>query len=404
MLDENTRKYYTGFVWDVALNIVSSAIPIAVLQLVILPTIASATSSEKNGQIVTLISFLTLAAEPFGFALNNTKLLVNETYTMEKSRGDFNYLLLISIPLNAIIIIIGTIYYAPDGGAVFVFMMLLTSTIILLQRYFMVFFRLTLNYRRILLDSFFLCTGYLIGLLLFNTSRDWILVYASGSIFSLSQTLWHNKLLKGPIRRTPFFKNILKKNSILLFVEFMNSIVKYADRLILYPLLGGVAVSIYYSATIISKLISLAVTPLSTVILSYFSKMESLKRRTFYVMLSVGLTVGAVCYIFCVLIAESILNWLYPKWAAESMQLVYITTACAVVGAVNNIVRPAVLKFRNISWQLLLGGADTVLYIELAYTFFLIGGLKGFCIGLLINAIIQLFLRVVIFLTQPQST
>ena len=74
----------------------------------------------------------------------------------------------------------------------------------------------------------------------------------------------------------------------------MNSIVKYADRLILYPLLGGVAVSIYYSATIISKLISLAVTPLSTVILSYFSKMESLKRRTFYVMLSVGLTVGAV--------------------------------------------------------------------------------------------------------------
>ena len=200
------------------------------------------------------------------------------------------------------------------------------------------------------------------------------------------------------------FKNILKKNSILLFVEFMNSIVKYADRLILYPLLGGVAVSIYYSATIISKLISLAVTPLSTVILSYFSKMESLKRRTFYVMLSVGLTVGAVCYIFCVLIAESILNWLYPKWAAESMQLVYITTACAVVGAVNNIVRPAVLKFRNISWQLLLGGADTVLYIGLAYTFFLIGGLKGFCIGLLINAIIQLFLRVVIFLTQPQST
>lgn len=106
----------------------------------------------------------------------------------------------------------------------------------------------------------------------------------------------------------------------------------------------------------------------------------------------------------CVIIAPFLLKWLYPEWAAESCELIYITTASAVISAINTIIRPAILRFRNTKWQFWIGGSNAVLYVVLALVFIQIGGLKGFCYGLLINSIVQLIFRTCIFWFQPSES
>lgn len=50
--------------------------------------------------------------------------------------------------------------------------------------------------------------------------------------------------------------------------------INYADKILLYPLLGGTMVSVYYAATVFSKVVSLAITPINSVALSYLSKIN----------------------------------------------------------------------------------------------------------------------------------
>lgn len=394
------RISYKKFAGDAGLNIISVAIPIAVLQFLILPSIASSVGSIEYGQIVTIISLLTLCAEPLGFSLNNTRLLVARSYHNQKLEGDFNYLVLWCIPIIFFFITCGISYYAPSYNGLNTIFLVLISIFIFLQKYYEVDFRLNLNYRGILFISLFLCAGYIVGWGCFFVTGSWIYVYLVGCICSLGYSLKNNPLLHESLKSTTLFFSTLHTSIILLFVEFLSSVTKYADRMFLYPLLGGSAVATYYSATIISKMIILIVSPISSVVLSYFSRLNTLSRQSFLMMLGVTSVIGIIGYVGCILVARPVLNYLYPDWAAESMKLVYITTASSVINSAYCVIRPAILKFRNINLQVLLSGMDVVFYIIFSYLGYLFGELQGFCVGLLIYSVLQLSVRIVIFIFQ----
>lgn len=397
------KKRVIGFVKNVIFSLFSSILPIAVLQLFVFPRIATIVDSETNGLILSLVALLTLVSEPLGYALNNSRLLMNKEYEDKGLTGDFNILLLLSIPINVLAIILSTVFYTKEHDISVICLMVLSSTIILAHKYYMVYFRLQLDYLRIFISNFLLCLGYIIGLYLFAHSCSWLFIYIIGGALSLIYTFYKNPLLKEKIRFTNLIKKTIGKIGALLFVESSNSVIKYADRLLLYPLLGGTAVSIYYSATVISKLISLAISPISTVILSYFSRMDSFRKKHFVYMTIITGIAGLAGYFICVVIALPVLNYLYPEWAEESFKLVYVTTATAVVDAVNSVIRPAVLKFRSTKWQYWIGTTNATLYILLSLLCFKFGGLMGFCVGLLLNSCIQFVFRSVVFLRHEDK-
>ncbi len=403
MQKKKSIKEYIGFGTNVVLNMFGSALPIAILQLFVLPTIASKTGSLAYGQIIAMIGLLSLGSEPFGSALNNSRLLMENKYNERRIKGDFNYLIVLTVPISILLVVFACIFYVGEIGFFTIVSAAIISTTILLQKYYMVHFRICLDYKMVLVNSIVLCSGYLIGLFLFLKGGSYLLVYLFGGALSLVNTLWRNPLLKEPAKKTALFNETARCGGTLLFVEFSNSFIKYADRLLLYPFLGGTAVSIYYSATVISKIINLTVAPISTVILSYFSRMKTMTKRMFCRMLVFTAVVGVAGYFVCIVISRPTLQLLYPNWFAESFALVGVTTATAVVDAISSVIRPAVLKFRNVKWQFLLGGSNLVLYTSLAYVCYLLGGIRGFCFGLLINSIIQLIMRVIIFLRQPRQ-
>lgn len=77
--------------FDVFLNIVATAIPIAVLQLCIYPLIATNVDDEIYGLFLTQISVLTIISGSLGNALNNIRLVKMNNMSRQDITVIFRY-------------------------------------------------------------------------------------------------------------------------------------------------------------------------------------------------------------------------------------------------------------------------------------------------------------------------
>ncbi|MEA1853615.1 hypothetical protein U9M49_10960 [Cytobacillus sp. OWB-43] len=384
-------------IYDSILNIIATSLPLIILQLIILPITGNIIGDANYGLMVTLVSLSTLLSHPLGNVLNNVRLLVNEDYQKNRHIGDFNILLVNSIIINSILVIVGTIYY--EGQTSFINIVLIwgISCLNLVREYLIVSFRLSLNYKGILVNNIILGIGYLVGMLLFYIYEYWQFIYIVGALFSLLYIIMRSNLLKEGFTTTILFKNTSYKAVILFLSTFMNTVLSYADKLILFPLLGPAAVSVYYTATVLSKLITRVITPVTSVMLSYLVKMQEFKIKHFSLLIGLMTGIGLVGYYIIVVISEPMLYFLYPQWASESMQLIYITAATTVVGLISSVINPIILRFKNITWQLGISGVNLIITIISVFIFYYLYGLLGFCIGMLISSILKLIMMIFIF-------
>jgi O-antigen/teichoic acid export membrane protein len=385
------------FLFDSLLNIIATSIPVLTLQLVILPIVGANLGSDQYGLVITLISLVTLMSFPFGNVLNNIRLLLDKEYKERNIIGDFNILLIGSIIISSIFVIVGTIYYNGSFSIKNITFMVTISFLTLLRDYLLVSFRIELNYKAILINNVVLVIGYLTGTLVFYLSGYWQLIYIVGLAFSLLYILNNTSLLKEKFTITKNFKVTFNKSLILFCSSFLKTILTYADKLLLFPLLGPTAVSIYYSATIIGKIISMIITPVNGVVLSYLTQVSNFERKRFIHIILITSILGVIGYFLSIVISYPLLNLLYPNWASESLKLIYITSASVILEVVSSVINPFILRYNKINWQLYLSGTNVIVYIICTVVLFKTYGLIGFCIGVLVANAIKLILMINIF-------
>lgn len=386
------------FLIDSLLNIISAALPLLVLQLISYPLIAKVVGGEEYGLIITLISVITVVSFPLGNVLNNIRLLRDEEYKEANEEGDFNPLLLGS-SFVSILLIIYISFYIDSSLEILDFILLSLITVASLwKEYLIVTFRLVLNYKGILLNNIFMSLGYLIGSGIFLYLGNWQIIYFTGLLFSLIYILRHTSLHKEKFRFSNLFKITASKGLALYIANLLKNVLSYADKLILLPLLGPVTVAIYYSSTILGKIISMMINPVNSVILSYLVKVDNISLKNVIKMFSVSTIIGVFGYILTVWISPYFLGFFYKDWAEESLELVYITTATAIVGVLSTVLQPFNLRFNKISWQIYLSGIHLVAYVALCFYFFQIAGLKGFTFGVLMATVFKLIMQLSIFL------
>lgn len=383
---------------DFILNIIASAVPIIVMQIVILPIMGIRLGDKGFGLAVTLISMATLFSLPFGSVLNNIRLLMDNEYRKNNINGDFKILLTASIIINAIFMIIGTIYYEGRFSPVSIILVVLFSCLNILREYLIVSFRIKINYRAILLNNLMLSVGYLFGLLLFYFIEYWQIIFVSGSGFSLFYILKNSNIIYESFSKTKLFGKTLYNSLVLFFSVLMKTALTYADKLLLFPLLGSTGVSIYYTATLMGKILSLIFTPISSVMLSYLAKMSKIKIKQFVIIVTLTTVFGLIGYFIIIFISEPILNLLYPSWANESLKLINVTTATAILGVISSVINPVILRFNHINWQIVINLVNLILYTILVFVFYSFYGLIGFCFAMLIANIIKLLLMISVFI------
>lgn len=366
---------------NVILNMVASVVPIAVLQLWILPSLAKSLPESEYGLAITLISLVTVFSQTIGNVVNNIRLLSNSNYVATGDIGDFQILLLFLSVVNAIVIALGDVYY--EGGISFIniILMILFSGISLFREYYIVAFWIELDYSKVLNNNICLVLGYIAGSMLFQIWPRWQLIYLMGYTSSLIYTMCNTRLWREPLKKTIFFKKTIRDSMLLSISTILARSISYIDKLLLYPILGSHAVSVYYASSLFGKMVSLIVNPVNGVLLSYLSKMRNLRKDIFKLLIGSGIIVCTLGYVGCIMISRPILNILYPQWVDEAMAYIYATTLIAMIHAMISLVSPFVLKFCDMKWTTRINFISLIIYAAMIIAFAEWGGIWGFCVA-----------------------
>lgn len=376
-------------IFDMGLNIIAVAIPTLFLQLLILPSLAGHMSDSRYGLLVTLLAMLNVLPATLGNVLNNIRLLQNNRYEEKGLEGDFNLLLLIMAIIDVVVVSAFTVSYASSVTIIDVVLIVLVSLEWIAKEYYIVAFRLKINYLAIFINNILQVVGYVIGYFVFLKTGKWQTIYLFGYFVSLVYIFLHCDLWKEKLIKTSLFKETTWQSLLLFLASVLNRVITYADKILIYPLLGGAVVSVYYAATVFGKVVSLAISPVNAVALTYLAKVQKKSSSVFKTALIAGSCTCVVGYLACIIISRPVLTLLYPQFVDQAMQYIYITTGTTVVYALITIVDPFILKFFDMKWQIALNGGTAFVYVLLCLTFLHFWGLMGFCFGALLTNIFK---------------
>lgn len=391
-------------IFDVILNLIATLIPMFVLQFLVLPQVALRIGADSYGQLLAIIAFMYLSASSFGSVLNNSKLIHYKRYEELKTQGDFNIILVIFLILNALIMTLGLLFYGQSLSLLTNISLVIISSILLFNTYASAEFRIKLNFKNILMSSIMLFFGYLIGFVLFLFTGYWSLIYLCGLGLNILFLIYKTSIWREHCVKTPLFRSTFKEVIMLLGSGILVSLGAYVDKLIIFPLLGGAAVSIYYTATIFGKTIALAIGPITGVLLSYLTHMRRFSTNNFKSLLLISSIVGFLGYWSVIIISEPLLVLIYPQYVEDAIQYIPVTTLSIIITIISSVINPILLKFFSARWQLFINGLYMLIYVPVSMYLLNSHGLMGFCIGILIANFIKLLTMITTYFYVNRST
>ena len=384
-------------IYDSLLNIVATAVPLVVLQLLILPSVAKHLGAERNGTMLAIVSLFSILSLPLGTSFNNVRLLRQVDYEDANVIGDFNICIIGVSIMNAVVMTVMTIVYS-DYSVVQIALSVICSALGILNAYFSVYFRLVINYKDVFINHLILTGGYLLGLGLFCLTKQWQWIYIAGYGASILHLFSKGDLHREPLVKTQLFSGTLKMGALLILTNIVVDISSYSDKLIIYPMLGAATVSVYQSASIMGRLFSLAVSPVRAVMLSYIAKMRGFSKKKFVYICVACMVLAVLGYAICVVICPYIVRLLYPQWAEKSISILPYTIVASMLALVNTILKSFVLCFCKKSWLLVINAGGVAIYVLSAWWYFIpVYGLKGLCISVILGKAITVVAEVILF-------
>ena len=385
------------FIYDIVLNIAATAIPVAVLQLIVYPITANQLGGDEYGLMLTIYSIWMIFSNPLGNVLNNIRLLWNKKYLDSGEVGDFMILYRRWGLIGSVILLVAAyIYYGPSE-IVHIGLVVIIGFLIFTKAYLEVGFRIKLNYILIAVNSGIHTVGLLFGLVLFQYTGLWECIYIFGFGFSVFFCLAKTNLLKEAVSKTEFYPKVSADCYSLIIAAVINSLNNYADKVVLFPLIGGTAVSIYYTATILGKIVSMMANPINSVILSYISQWEDSKSNIIKKVFPFTLCVAVVGYGITLLISRPMIELLFPQWVEDVMHYIPITTITIMLNLLISFINPFVMRFCDRRWQIVINAFGAIVYFVVALVLWHFKGLWGFCLGTTIGSLCKLITMIVVY-------
>lgn len=378
----------------------SFAMPTAVLQFLIQPILAKELGPELNGQYLTIISFHFFMVGITAAVLNNVRLLQQKQYDEKNLCGDFNLFLALYALIAIVVVPLAWFYFTKSFNITDILLMICIAFMYIYHDYIFAEYRLNLQYNKIFVNNILMSFGYIIGYFLFKLMGRWQVIligaYAMPTVYDFVNTTF----IKEPFKKTPLFKETAKKVATLTCSSSLGTLTNYCDKFILYPILGGTSVSVYYSAALVGKLLLLVSSPLNSVLLSYLVKMKSFSAKGVLKRFTPLILVVIVGYVACVIIGFPLTSFLYPDWADQSKQFIPITVAASMLSLLCHLLNTVVLRFYKMSYQIILQVVSLVIYLILAFAGLHFGGLLGFCIAIMGSNILKLLILVYIIISK----
>lgn len=392
-----SKNFNKQIILNLSLNIFATFLPVLILQIFVLPSVSKVTNSEYYGEVILLISIISLIAAPLGNSLNNSKLIKTRELNYETKVNTYNYLSLISSIIFSFITVFVMALFQPNIQMLDYINLFFISLLIIYNSFISVEFRIKLDYKSILISEVILSVGYIVGYVVFMQTLNWIYIYLIGNILMFIYLLWKTKYLKRKIEKPLYLKEITLHTSIILISSLFLSTTSYIDKLILQQFMGNHSVSIYYSVSLIPKMILMAIGPFTSLMLSYLVRMGKLSNIMFIRIMIISLIIAIGGYFGLQIFTPIILNILYPEYYLEASSYIGVVSINTAIMLVSSFINPVILSTRKANWQIVVNGIYVVVYLVLTIIMLVKFGLIGMIIGIITANIVRVLLLVLVF-------
>ena len=363
---------------DFIINILASVIYTFARQIVVFPLLAARLTDGEYGTLLTVTGLATVCTSMLGNSLNNIRLIEDSRYQERGVLGDFNILCLLgSVASVVFAVVLRQMFALSAVTAVLLATYLVVSNC---YQYATAFFRLKLNFKRTLLCNTLVSAAYCAAALVFATAELWpavFLIGEGGGLLFVSKT---TPFLREPLARTPLFAMTAGTLMTYIASNLIGNLLTYADRMILYPMLGAESVSYYSVASFFGKSAGIVMTPIAGVLLGYFAQKNfKASKKLFAIVNGCSLACLTVFLVGCWLFAPWFTRLLYPSLYESAAPYIFLANLASALGIAGSMAQPMVLKACSVRWifltQLIYGAS----YLLLVWMWVPGYGLLGFC-------------------------
>jgi O-antigen/teichoic acid export membrane protein len=390
----NRKLKIKQFFGDTLLYLLAGVVDLGVVQLIVFPILARVVSEAEFGTITTLYGINTVIILVCGSTLGTLRLL-----SPTEDYDDYQLLALCLSLISFLVSILLFNLYGEDTSLFDIFAYALATVV---QTY--IYYGATL-YRKVLRINQFLymrvvgVIGYLLGLVAWNLTNHWSLIFVVGMGLSLVYLNATTRILFEPLNRSKNLGNKVRELASLGQSNFVNQLLVNWDRFILIPILGPTSAGYYFSASVISKMINLITNPLTQVLLSYLvnSNLKIKKKKLLEIQL-IAFAISLVLSPIVFGVSDVAVRYLYPQLLSgyKNYKLLLILLSIAfTVSAMANMINTILLRFYHLKLQLyvsmIYGIIFCILSIFLSIRYGVIGYGVAFLIGILIKTVLQMF-------------
>lgn len=385
-----TKKTFVG---DILINITAAALPVAVLNIIVYPLLASHIPADRYGTLTTCVGLINMVNGIWGSSVAYTRLL-------DKSEGIIkNNYTLVLVASIVLAIAMNIAMLAATGcmmADISIPMISICVALIIVNNYLVVEYRLILSYYRILLSNVLSCVGYAVGIGIMTLTgySRWEVVFCFGYGFSAIYNLATTRLWRIKPKVDQNLRSIVKSTCTLNLSSTIAGMSTYLDKLLIYPLLGATAMAYFQTASIVAKIVPLFASAISNVILSYLVKIEKITKKTFLIFFAVLSVISLVGLVVCDAIVPPLIKLLYPMYYEHCVALIPFANIIAVLQMFYSFAYPLSLRYANRSKQYYIQLGRLIPYVVLALLFISKNGLIGFSYACIISQIIQIVIVV----------
>lgn len=361
-----------------------------VTQFVVYPKLNQTLGTAAYGDVLFMLSVITVIANSFGSALVNTRLTKGTRFTAAK----FNLATLAFCAVGFAIVIPFAV--GVSQSVTELFLTGIYCVLMILRIYASVKYRIDINYLKYFLFCSAVAAMQVLGLLLYKTVSQWCLIFILGELGGLLYAYRIPKVKHLQVDTSEGSRLVLKTAFVLALAYSCSNFVVNADRIIIKFFLGSEPVAVYYVASLIGKICALIAGPLTSILLSYYHKYK-FKFTTKSILLA-NLVLIALCALLDIVLtvlSRPVLAILYPDILEAVMQYLPVAMVSQISYLAITLQLVLLLTFSDTSVQLKFQMLYCAAYVLTACVCAATAGLRGFAIGTMtVNLLFVSFLVV----------
>jgi len=397
------KKASKDFIFSVLALIIYNG----VLQLLIYPAFLHRMGKVANDTVLSLISVVSVMGAGFGTSASYSRMMAKRD--REETNGDYNVFLLIitAICVPVTLLAINVI----KGASLELFIPVLFLMIITVFRYYAdVQYRMNIRFKEYFFFFSSVAAGYIIGLLMYPVTKSWVVVIFAGEILGIVFTV-----ISGTVFRSPFFKlsGAFKENMksawYISIGNILSALVLNSDRILLGSFCGDGQATVFYTASVVGKIVAMITTPLNGIVISYLTNYKiKMNKKIFAGIGAAFLALSFIGAFVCCVGSMIFVKWRYtPEIYAEASNYFFLANLGQLLYFISGSLMVVLLAFTEERLQfwinLIYGITFAIVVIPATYCAGIVGISYGLVAVNLVRFVVVILLGVARLGKKPEK-